>query len=317
MSSEERRILTIDGGGIKGVFAASFLAEIEDTLGQPLVDYFDLIAGTSTGGIIALGLGLGLSARDIVGFYEQRGPQIFGGGRWKTVRRLTKAKYDPQPLLTALRDVFGDRLLGESMTRLVIPSLNLETGEVHIFKTAHVDRFVRDYKEKVVDVAMATAAAPTYFPTHKLESGVPLVDGGIWANNPMGPAAVEAIGTLGWERGHVRLLGVGCTESPTTMRDRSRRGHGMNYWALRLAETFMAGQSSSSVGTAKHLLGHENVHRISPTVSGNRYRLDGIAGIESLRGLGSEVARAEYPKVSAMFLGSKREVFEPFKKVAR
>ncbi len=316
-SAVDRRILTIDGGGIRGVFAAAFLAEVEETVGEPLVDYFDLIAGTSTGGIIALGLGLGLSARDILGFYEQRGPEIFSGGRWKGLRRLTSAKYDPQPLLIALQDVFAERRLGESKTRLLIPSLNLETGEVHIFKTAHVDRFVRDYRERAVDVAKATSAAPTYFPTHRLESGVPLIDGGLWANNPMGTAAVEAIGTLGWERGNVRLLGIGCTESPATLNDRSRHGHGINYWAVRLTETFMAGQSSSSVGTAQHLLGHESVHRISPTVSAKRYKLDGVDGIESLRGLGAEVARAEYPKVSAMFLQGKREAFQPFKEVPR
>lgn len=315
--SRERRVLTIDGGGIKGVFAASFLADVEDTLGERLVDYFDLISGTSTGGIIALGLGLGLPAREILNFYEERGPAIFAGGRFKSLRSLVAAKYDPQPLLTALQDVFGDRLLGESKTRLMIPSLNLETGEVHVFKTAHLDRFVRDYKVKVVDVAKATAAAPTYFPTHQLDSGVPLVDGGMWANNPMGPAAVEAVGVLGWEPGKVKLLGVGCTESPSTMRDRSRHGLGMNYWALRLVSTFMAGQSSSSVGTAQHLLGHINVHRVSPTVGGGRYKLDGVDGIESLRGLGSEVARTEYPKVSAMFLASKRDAFVPFKEVQR
>src|SRR3546814_4474972 len=71
------RVLTIDGGGIRGVFAASFLAEIEDTLGGKLSDHFDLISGTSTGGIIALGLCMGLSAREILGFYENDGPAIF------------------------------------------------------------------------------------------------------------------------------------------------------------------------------------------------------------------------------------------------
>ena len=75
-----RRVLTIDGGGIKGVFAASFLAELEKTLGEPLVDHFDLISGTSTGGIIALGLGMGLSAAEILSFYESHGPKIFGKG---------------------------------------------------------------------------------------------------------------------------------------------------------------------------------------------------------------------------------------------
>ena len=306
-----RRVLSIDGGGIKGVFAASFLAEIEDNLSEPLVDHFDLIAGTSTGGIIALGLGMGLSAREILSFYEDHGPGIFSRSPFKLLRWLGAAKYDRAPFEKALTEVFGGRLLGESKTRLMIPSLDLETGIVHVFKTAHHDRFVRDYKERVVDVALATAAAPTYFPTHTLATGIPLIDGGMWANNPMGPAAVEAIGLLEWQKGEVRLLSIGCTESPLETYDRSARGLGLNYWARRLMTVMMAGQSSSSLGTTQLLLGHENVHRVSPSVSPNRYKLDGVEGIHSLRSLGSSQARIEFPKVKDMFLTGKTEVFVP------
>jgi patatin-like phospholipase/acyl hydrolase len=316
-TAPEFRILALDGGGIKGVFAASFLAGIEESLGAPLVDHFDLIVGTSTGGIIALGLGMGLSAQELLGFYEQNGPAILAGGRRKIIQQIFSAKYDSAPLCTALEDVFRDRLLGESKTRLVIPSLNLESGEVHVFKTAHHDRFIRDYKERVVDVALATSAAPTYFPTHHLTSGTPLIDGGMWANNPMGTAAVEALGVLEWPRGAIKLLGVGCTESPLDTYDRSRRGLGVNYWARRLVSIFMAGQSSSSLGTAQLLLGHENVHRVSPSVDGERYRLDRVDGIRSLKGLGSAEARKEYPRVRSMFLTANRQPFTPFHEVGR
>lgn len=305
------RILTIDGGGIKGVFAASFLAELEATLGEPLVDHFDLISGTSTGGIIALGLGMGMSAAEILSFYETHGPQIFNNGRLGFLRGLTNAKYSREPLRKALEEVFGARLLGDSKTRLLIPSLNLETGEVHVFKTAHHERFIRDYKEKVVDVALATAAAPTFFPAHNLESGTPLIDGGMWANNPMGTAAVEALGVLEWPKGSIKLLGVGCTTAVTSTTGRRAHGRGKLYWATRVADTFMAGQSSSSLGTAQLLLGHENVHRVSPTVSASMYKLDGVAGIKSLRGLGASQARTEYPKVKEMFLTGKAEKFSP------
>lgn len=306
-----RRVLSIDGGGIKGVFAASFLAEIEDHLNEPLVDHFDLIAGTSTGGIIALGLGMGLSAREILSFYENYGPVIFSKSPFKLLRWLWAAKHDKAPFEKALTEVFQSRLLGESKTRLIIPSLNLETGIVHIFKTAHHDRFVSDYKDRVVDVALATAAAPTYFPTHGLVRGIPLIDGGMWANNPMGPAAVEAIGLLKWQKDGVRLLSIGCTESPLETYDRSARGLGLNYWARRLMTVMMAAQSSSSLGTAQLLLGHENVYRVSPSVSPNRYKLDGVEGINSLRSLGSSQARIEFPKVKDMFLIGKTEVFVP------
>src|SRR5688572_3559704 len=96
------RILAIDGGGIKGVFAAACLGALEETLGVDVGDYFDLIAGTSTGGIIALGLGAGMSANEILKFYEQLGPTVFrrqGVGR--VVRQLVMPKYTSQPLRDA------------------------------------------------------------------------------------------------------------------------------------------------------------------------------------------------------------------------
>ena len=175
-----RKVLAIDGGGIKGVFPASFLATVEDSLKSPVADYFDLIVGTSTGGIIALGLGLGMSAAEICDLYERMGPEVFvKRGPLHKVSSALFAKYSREPLKTFLSEAFGDRQLGEASTRLVIPSVNFETGEIHIYKTSHHPKLERDYKEKVVDVALATAAAPAYFPAHTDSNGLPLIDGGI------------------------------------------------------------------------------------------------------------------------------------------
>src|SRR5579862_7682308 len=112
-----RRILTIDGGGIKGVFPAAFLATLEQQLGRPIGRYFDLIAGTSTGGIIAIGLGLGLSAGDILKLYVEQGPAIFGQDHgsvqnWfrqklRGMAHLVATKHSSEPLRRALEDVLG------------------------------------------------------------------------------------------------------------------------------------------------------------------------------------------------------------------
>src|ERR1700676_3444430 len=139
-----RRILTIDGGGIKGVFPAAFLATLEQQLGRPVADYFDLIAGTSTGGIIAIGLGLGLTAQELLDLYKVWGARIFPRGRFLRLLRLVRAKYSYLPLREALVSVFGNRRLGESKKRLLVPSLNLAAERVHIYKTSHHPKLVHD-----------------------------------------------------------------------------------------------------------------------------------------------------------------------------
>lgn len=212
------RILSIDGGGIKGAFPAAFLAELERSLPGPIHRYFDLIAGTSTGGIIALGLGLGLRAADITNFYEVEGPVIFPSKLVSAPQRLVgkifSSKYSAKPLRTALTKVFGEAILGDSKVRLIIPSLNADTGEIHIYKTRHHKRFLMDHRVKMVDVALATTAAPTFFPAHKGAGGAVYIDGGLWANNPVGNAVVEAISWLDKPAGEIQVLSIGCTQSP-------------------------------------------------------------------------------------------------------
>lgn len=231
-----RRILVIDGGGIKGVVPASFLAAIEESLPSRIAEYFDLIVGTSTGGIIALALGLGLSASEILAFYEQRGPMIFcGNPRLRALRHWFRAKYDPLPLRAALEDVFGSKTLGESSKRLVIPSFNPDTGEVHVWKTSHDARLQKDFKELAVNIALSTAAAPTYFPTYRLDCGTPLIDGGMWANNPIAVAMVEAIGILKWPAESLRVLSLGCTTKPLNIDWGRRHSLGTLGWVEQFA----------------------------------------------------------------------------------
>jgi patatin-like phospholipase/acyl hydrolase len=307
-----RRILSIDGGGIKGVFPGSFLATLEQSLGQPIATYFDLIVGTSTGGIIALGLGLGLSARDVLSFYEEHGPSIFRGS--KTVRALRQigiSKYNSNPLREALRTVFGDRKLGESTRRLVVPSCNLDTGEVHIWKTSHHPRLERDYTASVVEVALSTAAAPTYFPTHRSSAGIPLVDGGMWANNPVGIALVEATGILEWPRDSLRVLSLGCTTTPLSTGVLRNRALGWLFWRMKVTEVLMAAQSSGALGMATHLIGdRNNLVRISPTVS-EAFTLDNVREIRSLRGLGDSEARKALPFLRPIFFAHPADEFVP------
>lgn len=297
-----KKILSIDGGGIKGIFPASFLASVEESLEGKIGDYFDLVVGTSTGGIIALALGAGYSASEVLHFYETLGSSVFKGSRFRRMlRQLRIAKYDQEPLKKALNDQFGDKRLGDSEIRLVIPSLNLTTGEVHIYKTAHHPRLKTDYKVSMTEVALATSAAPTYFPTHKSAAGVPLIDGGMWANNPSAVAATEALSMLEWKKGEFKILSISCTGEPLALEAGTQKGHGRAYWGWRFLKTIMKAQSSASHGMTQHLAGHENIIRIDPTVPRGKYKLDGIDQIDSLKGLGASEARKALPDVRSFF----------------
>ncbi len=122
-SSERFQILSLDGGGLRGIFSASALAQLEADFHTTILRHFDLVAGTSTGGLIALGLAAGRSPQDIVDFYLEHGQQIFPTSGWARARRLRRP-YRPAPLRSALEEILGDLTLGESPVRLAIPSFD-------------------------------------------------------------------------------------------------------------------------------------------------------------------------------------------------
>ena len=311
MSQNIYKILTLDGGGIKGVFSLGVLAQFENFIGSPINNYFDLIAGTSTGGIIALGLGKGLSANELLDFYIQMGRDIFYGNHiWNAFKHWGFAKYNNKMLKSCLEEKFGDTKLGESRTRLVIPSQNLDTGEVHLYKTAHHERLREDYKLKMSEVALATSAAPTYFPTFKASNGLYLVDGGICANNPIAIAAAEAVGILNWNPSNIRILSIGCTNEPIDIKAAKKYTLGKSYWAVKSLKLIMRGQSSAAIGMAKHLTNY-GVVRIDETVSKGKFSLDSISAIENLKGLGFEKGRFEFQNIKEKFFYETVGKFEP------
>ncbi|HXO49427.1 MAG TPA: CBASS cGAMP-activated phospholipase, partial [Mycobacterium sp.] len=231
IAADRFQILSLDGGGLRGMYTAAVLARLEEDLGIHIADHFDLIAGTSTGGIIALGLGLGMTPREILEFYTAHGPRIFPHRtRLRSLRRISRTKYSAAPLRAALEQILGDRLFGHSTKRLLITPYDIGVDDVHLFRTPHLATLVRDWREKAIDVAMATTAAPTCFPGKALD-GARRIDGGIWANNPAMVALTEAVGPLNLPLDAVRIFSVGTT---TDLPHRSRRldRGGLIPWAL-------------------------------------------------------------------------------------
>ena len=309
------RVLSLDGGGIKGTYAAAFLASIEEMTGKRIADHFDLIVGTSTGGIIALGLGMGTPASEILQFYRERGSQIFplmgNADRLRSLaRHFWRAKHAPQALREALTDVFGDRVLGDSAVRLVIPSYDGSSGDVHLFKTAHDPRFKRDYNEPAVNVALATSAAPTFLPAFSGSCGTTLVDGGVWANCPAAVAVIEALTVLGKPTGTVDLLTVGTTEEPLHV-PRGKQVGGLLQWVRFGPQLLMQAQAKGALAHAKLLTGGRLL-RITETVEPGRFAMDDPRCIADLEALGTKAARHNERTVSSRFLHAPAEAFIPF-----
>ena len=308
------RILSLDGGGVKGTFTASFLAELERMTGKRVADYFDLITGTSTGGIIAIALGLGVGTEEILGFYERDGPAIFPstGVRRRardSVRHLLRPKHSGQVLRAAIGAVLADRRFGESRVRLVITSYDAIRGSLHLFKTSHDERFKQDYRLPAADVAMATAAAPTYFPAFHGTSGLTHVDGGIWANCPAMVGLVEAVGILGYRPREVDILSVGTTTEPFSI-SRRRRSGGLLLWNKGIADLLMQAQVAGALAQAKVLMGRRP-YRVDEAAEPGRFALDDANQIGDLKALGISAARHREEDVSARFLDAPAPAFTP------
>jgi predicted acylesterase/phospholipase RssA len=268
-SARPFHVLALDGGGVRGVFTAALLAGLEEDLNISVVDHFDLVVGTSTGGIIALALGAGLTPRQILDFYVAEREAIFAAPPgWGSLRRLFRAKYRPNGLEAALKRILGERLLGESRVALVIPSYELGENAVYLFKTPHHPRLKRDHRVPMWVVGMATSAAPTYFPAFRLPvDQARLIDGGVWANNPALVGVTEAVSMFGRPLKEICVLSVGTTTSLLPRPSRLDNA-GLLRWARGpgFADVLLAGQSAGAFAHVQHLIGKDNAHRLDPPV---------------------------------------------------
>lgn len=292
------RILALDGGGIKGAFTASVLATLEEALGESVGSQFDLIAGTSTGGILAIGLGMGLHPCDMLKFYRDRGPVIFPITRlhkhWKReFLHFFRPKHSQDVLLRELKSAYlpdgRKRVLGDSVCRLVIPAYDAISGACHIFRTPHHPLLKIDEFTSVTDVALATAAAPTYFSAARVRnmiSNASYFDGGVWANCPAMAAIVEAVCYLGVPLDRIDVLSIGTTSEPFTVKMMAKAG--IVRWGKTLIELLMNAQVDSAVRHAEQLVGEARFLRVNTVTSPGMYSLDNAKEIESLIALGNK-----------------------------
>ncbi len=187
-----------------------------------------------------------------------------------------EVKYSNEGLRKALEELLGDRKLGESKTRLLIPAFDPKFEGIHIFKTPHHRRLQTDYKENAVHVALATSAAPTYLDPHLKNFGLELVDGGIWANNPVMLAVAEGMGYLGQDQKNIAALRIGTTHEVDSI-NKIKTAGGKATMAAPLINFMMRGQSQSASGMVLHLLGKGRYHEINPEVAAGDFKLDKLS----------------------------------------
>ncbi|MEO6811459.1 MAG: CBASS cGAMP-activated phospholipase [Isosphaeraceae bacterium] len=289
------RILSLDGGGIKGAFTASVLATLEEVTGKRVLDHFDLITGTSTGGIIAVGLGMGLSAGELREFYRSEGSAIFPSTGLthrlrSNLRHLFRPKQSQETLRRAIARVLGDRKLGESQRPLVIPAYDAVGGRIYLFKTPHHAHFSYDFDSPAVDVAVATAAAPTYYSAFEFpRNGVSYIDGGVWANCPVLVGLAEATNWLDAAPKDIDILSIGTTTEPFYISERRRLG-GILSWNKGLVEIFMFAQVEAALAQANLITGGQ-VHRIDAVTLPGRFLMDDARAVDELIALGDMEAR--------------------------
>ena len=284
-------------------FTASALATWEAHTGLRLVDHFDLVAGTSTGGILAVGLGLGLTGQEMLDFYRKSGPIVFPVTRFRSrirhiLRHMLMPKYSQAILLRELKGAFyrnGMPIpLKDSRCRLVIPAYHAVAGASHLFRTPHHPDLTADANTEAAYAALATAAAPTFFTAAKIANMVTessYFDGGVWANSPAMAAIIEAVCFLRIPLERVDVLSVGTTEEPFTVRKQTRAGVIGWLWKKKIIDLLMNVQQESSLKLAQHLVGNPRFLRVNVTTAPGSYSLDGLKEIGELADLGNRAAQ--------------------------
>lgn len=240
------KILAIDGGGIRGIIPAVILTEIQRRLGKDLWQSFDLIAGTSTGGIIALGIGTDCNQGqpyapdELVKLYVDNGPAIFKKSFLTPERELILPKYSPDSLEAALATFFQDTEFLTARTPLLISSYDLQ-GQLPFFFKSHRIAVDATYNWKVREIARATSAAPTYFPPLHLVRGIEdyaLVDGGVFVNNPSMAAYAEARRLYG-DAAQFTIVSVGTGDRQDQISYASAAEWGLLGWAKQIVPVLM------------------------------------------------------------------------------
>lgn len=313
-------ILALSGGGFRGLFTATVLTRLEEYTGKPIAQCFDLICGTSIGGILAMALALEIPAQVFTSLMEKHGPRIFPGRRG-LLSYLFNSKYSNRQLKHLVVDeLFGNKTLAESSHRLLIPTINYSTGKPQFFKTPHHKSLHEDQKRKMSDVAMATSAAPVFFPIYRSKDfSSCYVDGGLVGNAPGLFGVHEAQYFCGQDIEDIHLLSIGTMGGEFRLDSSKTLNKGIIGWREKLFHLTVSAQEQTADFMLRHQLG-ERYHLIDELPTSEQEKNIGLdvvskAATQTLKSMGEESAKrfigkqeaADFLSHSATLLIDKRD----------
>lgn len=281
--------LSLTGGGYRGLFTARALQVMEQRIGEPIGRRFDLTCGTSIGGIVALAVAFEVRMENVVKVFEDYGAEIFPpqvppssniGRGWDLWRHSRKPRYSSAPLREAIGKLIDkDATLNDAKHAVAIPAVNVTQGKPQVFKTRHKAEWSRDWKFKAVDVALATAAAPTFFELAEVGGNL-YADGGLFANAPDLIALHEAEHFFSVPMDAIRILSIGTTTKSYSVSFNAGRQFGIADWMeeQRLFSVTISAQQQFVDQLIQHKL------------QGRYFRLDHEPSQEQAKDLGLDVA---------------------------
>ena len=276
-------VLALDGGGARGIYSAQILACIEQLNGAPVREHFDLIAGTSTGAIIAGAAAVGIPMDRVVELFKDESPRIFRKRRLRSFH--IRSKYSIRSLEQAVQSCVSGLTLGEVSTPLMILGSDISTGGVHVFKSRYLkdlgEPYVRDANVVLSDAILASCAAPTFFDPVSVGDFL-LADGGLWGNNPSIMALTESVSKFGRSVEQVRILSIGTGHSVNLYSQNRLWGLITGWGREKLVSYVLRLQSDASANMAKLLLADRYL-RIDPEIEA--WDLDDIEHLDNLKAL--------------------------------
>ncbi|MDQ0254656.1 patatin-like phospholipase/acyl hydrolase [Evansella vedderi] len=296
------KMLCIDGGGIRGVFPIKILAAIERELGDPLVDFFDVIAGTSTGAVIAASVTLKRDMNELLNKYKKYGEMIF---KRQAKLGIFKSVYSDKYLRHFLKESFGQLTLNEIRKPLILPSVDVTHGKPYVFRSNYGNYDRKDLTIPLWDAVLSSCSAPLYFPPNNIKNRYLSVDGGLWANNPSLVCVTEGLRFFKKPIEDIRIFSLGTGEQNIDFSIEKDMAWGMTKWlpiqftsmkvTPKLLDLALNLSSETVTYQCKTLLG-ENYLRINKELGGE-VPFDDVSSINQLLELADQAYKEERDKI--------------------